>query len=59
MLGLRKGGKYMSNPNKSVWFSNGNKEYVQEQADKENKTFNKKINEIIDADRTKKEKKEV
>lgn len=32
----------MSNPNKSVWFSNGNKEYVQEQADKENKTFNKK-----------------
>ena len=49
----------MSHPNKSVWFSNGNKEYVQEQADKENKTFNKKINEIIDADRSKKEKKEV
>lgn len=48
----------MSNQNKSVWFSNGNKEYVQEQADKENKTFNKKINEIIDADR-RKEKKEV
>ena len=33
----------MTNPNKSVWFSNGNKEYVQEQADKEKKTFNKKI----------------
>ena len=49
----------MSNPNKSVWFSNGNKEYVQEQADKENKSFNKKVNEIIDADRAKKEKKEV
>lgn len=49
----------MTNPNKSVWFSNGNKEYVQKQADKENKSFNKKINEIIDADRSKKEKKEV
>ena len=49
----------MTNSNKSVWFSNGNKEYVQEQADKENKSFNKKINEIIDADRSKKEKKEV
>lgn len=47
----------MSNPNKSVWFSGGNKEYVQEQADKEKKSFNKKINEIIDADRRKKEKK--
>ena len=49
----------MTNPNKSVWFSNGNKEYVQEQAELENKSFNKKINEIIDADRSKKEKKEV
>lgn len=48
----------MTNPNKSVWFSNGNKEYVQQQADKENISFNKKINQIIDADR-KKEKKEV
>ena len=49
----------MTNPNKSVWFSNGNKEYVQEQADKDKVSFNKKINEIIDADRSKKEKKEV
>ena len=49
----------MTNQNKSVWFINGNKEYVQNQADKENKSFNKKINEIIDADRSKKEKKEV
>ena len=49
----------MPNQNKSVWFINGNKEYVQDQADKENKSFNKKINEIIDADRSKKEKKEV
>ena len=49
----------MTNPNKSVWFSNRNKEYVQEQADKEKKTFNKKINEIIDDDRNRKEKKEV
>lgn len=48
----------MTNPNKSVWFSNGNKEYVQQQADKEKISFNKKINQIIDADR-KKEKKEV
>ena len=49
----------MTNPNKSVWFRNGNKDYVQKQADKEGKSFNKKINEIIEADRIKKEKKEV
>ena len=49
----------MTNPNKSDWYSNGNKEYVQEQADKEKKTLNKKINEIIDDDRNRKEEKEV
>lgn len=49
----------MTNQNKSVWFRNDNKDYVQTQADKESKTFNKKINEIIEADRSKKEKKEV
>ena len=37
----------MTNPNKSVWFSNGNKEYVQEQADKENKSFNKKTMQYV------------
>lgn len=46
----------MTNPNKSVWFSNGNRDYIQEQADKESKTFNKKINEIIDDYKEKKEK---
>lgn len=49
----------MANPNKSVWFRGNNKEYVQEQADKENKTFNQKVNEIIEADKEKNEKKEV
>lgn len=49
----------MTNPNKSVWFRGDNKKYVQEQADKENKTFNQKVNEIIEADKEKNEKKEV
>lgn len=49
----------MTNQNKSVWFREGNKEYIQEQADKENKSFNKKVNEIIEADRIKKKKEEV
>lgn len=49
----------MSNPNKSVWFYGDNKKYVQEQAEKENITFNKKINNIIDEDRTRKEKGDV
>lgn len=49
----------MSNPNKSVWFYGDNKEYVQEQAEKEKITFNKKINNIIDEDRTRKEKGDV
>lgn len=47
----------MTNQNKSVWFYKDNKQYVQEQADKEKKSFNKKINEIINTDRTKQEKK--
>lgn len=42
------------NQNKSVWFCGNNKDYVQNLADKEKKTFNKKINEIID-DHKKKE----
>jgi len=46
----------MTNPNKSVWFSNGNRDYIQKQADKESKTFNRKINEIIEDYKEKKEK---
>lgn len=47
----------MTNPNKSVWFSGDNKQYVEKQAEKENITFNKKINNLIEADRKKQEEK--
>lgn len=50
-------GEIMTNPNKSVWFSGDNKQYVEKQAEKENITFNKKINNLIEADRKKQEEK--
>lgn len=49
----------MTNQNKSVWFYGKNKEFIQSQAFKEKVTFNKKLNQIIDEYRSKKEKKEV
>ena len=55
-----KGGvNVMTNQNKSVWFYGNNKEFIQSQAFKEKVTFNKKLNQIIDEYRSKKEKKEV
>ena len=55
-----KGGvNVMTNQNKSVWFYGKNKEFIQSQAFKEKVTFNKKLNQIIDEYRSKKEKKEV
>ena len=49
----------MTNQNKSVWFYGNNKEFIQSQAFKEKVTFNKKLNQIIDEYRSKKQKKEV
>lgn len=43
----------MTGLNKSVWFYSKNKDYVQDLADKEKKTFNKKVNEIIEEKRKK------
>ena len=56
----KKGGvNVMTNQNKSVWFYGNNKEIIQSQAFKEKVTCNKKLNQIIDEYRSKKEKKEV
>lgn len=45
--------------NKSVWFVDGNKEYIEEQAKTDGVSFNKKINEVITKDKLETEKEKV
>jgi hypothetical protein len=45
------------NKSRSVWFVDGNDDYIKEQMKKNNYNFNQQVNEIIKKDRKEKENK--